>query len=342
MQRRHVHRCITAHEAELWLEHFAESLRAEGVDEGLAGEVMAVIRGPARRVVNETDSFRMVRSAVALAYKGDLGSVRSLVSQCPELIGHRGPDGATLLWAAARRGRGQLVEWLLKEGAAIDVPGSDEHATSVLISARCAALASGYGDVAAMLEDAGARLDIYDAAYLGRVELVQAMLDRDPALLHLPSPADEFYPMTVVHYAVDGDSIETARLLVDLGAEVEPYSRRLLTTAVRHGFLSMVVLLLDAGAVASQAESLGPLATDPTIARLLVANGLDVNRPPRGRETFLTFACRGDKGKRLPVVAALLALGADPLQPDGFGRTPLDAARRSRWDDAVDLLQRPS
>src|SRR5689334_1868012 len=51
MQRRHVHFALSAHEVELWLEHFAASLRAEGIDEGLAGEVMGVIVRPARRLV---------------------------------------------------------------------------------------------------------------------------------------------------------------------------------------------------------------------------------------------------------------------------------------------------
>jgi ankyrin repeat protein len=67
-----------------------------------------------------------------------------------------------------------------------------------------------------------------------------------------------------------------------------------------------VRLLLDHGAQACGAGSLGPLGTDRTTGELLVAHGFDLDVPVRGQ--------------------ALLELGADPNAPNAKGRTPLSIA----------------
>jgi ankyrin repeat protein len=138
---------------------------------------------------------------------------------------------------------------------------------------------------------------------------------------------------------VDGGRQEAVRLLVDRGAEVRPHSRRLLALASRS--VETTRILLEAGADATQAESLGPIARgDMSIARLLLERGMDIDRPIRGRETFLTHACRGDKGGSVLAVHTLLELGADPNVPNGSGRTPLEAASRGHFTEIVDLLVR--
>lgn len=77
-----------------------------------------------------------------------------------------------------------------------------------------------------------------------------------------------------------------------------------------------------------------------SVARLLLERGLDIDRPIRGRETFLTRACRGDKGGSVLAVRTLLELGADPNIPNGNGRTPLQTASRGHFTEIVDLLVR--
>jgi hypothetical protein len=114
---------------------------------------------------------------------------------------------------------------------------------------------------------------------------------------------------------------------------------RLLTSAASQGSIELVRLLLDQGAGAARAESLGPLPTDRTIAKLLVAQGFDLNVPIRDQETPLTMACRADKGEHPAVVAALLELGADPNAKNAKERTPLAVAANARFDRTVALLR---
>jgi ankyrin repeat protein len=200
------------------------------------------------------------------------------------------------------------------------------HATGVLVSA----LAVAKGDTVGLLEGAGAALDPFDLAWLGRTDELADVVD-----VGATCPDDDLVPITPLHYAVDGDHLDTVQLLLGLGATVRPHSRRLLASAARRGSLPVVEALVAAGADAREAEVLGPIDTDPGIARFLVGHGLDVNRPPRGRESFLTMACRGDKGKRIATVEALLDLGADPTIPDGFGTTAVEMAERSDFSEAL-------
>ena len=315
MQRRHGHRVITLDEAHRWLDHLETAMAEVGVAAEVAEDVLAVLRGPAERLVNPGGTGKEIRAAVAAAGKGDLVAVQAMVAEQPEMLGQAANDGMTMLWAAAARGRLEVVQWLLAEGAPRDKRGSSVHATSVMVTPYAAALAARKTSTAEELAGAGAELDVFDLAFLGRTDAVAALLDADAEAVHRPCPDDELYPVTPLHYAVDAGHLDTAQLLIGRGAVVEPYSRRLLAAAARRASLPLIELLLANGADATQAEHLGPVDLDPSIARALVAHGLDINRPPRNRESFLTMACRGDKGKRIETVEALLALGADPTSP---------------------------
>jgi truncated hemoglobin YjbI len=327
MPRRHEHKVISRNEAERWLRHLADSFDEAGV----APDVVEHLRPVALAVVNDGASSTDVRKAILAAGKGDLAAVQAAVAAEPALLHQRGQDHATLLWAAAAKGRVDLVGWLLDAGASPHARGSHEHAVGVLVSA----LAVAEGPTADLLLDAGATLDQFDLAWLGRTDDLRAVLDVDAT-----DPDDLLVPITPLHHAVDGDHLDTVQLVLDRGAAVVPHSRRLLTTAARRGSLPAVGLLLEHGADARRAEHLGPVATDPAIARLLVDHGLDLDRPPRDRETFLTMACRGDKGRKVALVQALLDLGADPTVADGFGQTPAEVAERGGFSEALPLLRR--
>jgi ankyrin repeat protein len=152
------------------------------------------------------------------------------------------------------------------------------------------------------------------------------------------SPHEDFHLVTPLHHAVDGGSVAAATLLLENGAEALTSGGRLLSSAANQGSIELVRLLLDHGAKASDAESLGPLGTDRTIGELLVTRGFDLNVPIRGQETPLTMACRADKGEHPETVKALLELGADPNAPNARGRTALSIATAARFSDTIALL----
>ena len=310
MQRRHAHRAITEAEAERWLDHFGASMTAAGIDDAAREDVIAALRPAALRLTNGGAPFKTVLEAIGLASKGRLEAVQDLVSQYPSLLRQRGRDGVTLLWEASRRGRLPLVELLAEQGADIDTPGSTAHATEVMLSPYVVATKARHEAVARYLRARGARVDVYAAAYLGDLELLAELLLADPASVERPSTEEDFYPVTPLHYAADGGQVEAMRLLIAGGARVRPYSRRLLASAARQGSLEMVALLLKNGADAHQVDDLGPIDRgDGRIARLLIEHGLDINKPVRGRETFLSRACRGDKGEHPLRVQTLIDLG---------------------------------
>jgi uncharacterized protein len=65
------------------------------------------------------------------------------------------------------------------------------------------------------------------------------------------------------------------------------------------------------------------------IARLLIANGAEMNAPQDGGQTPLHHAvARGSSH----LVAELIDEGADPFLKDGFGRSPADLARELPGD----------
>jgi ankyrin repeat protein len=233
-------------------------------------------------------------------------------------------------------GRLPVVRWLVEHGADIEIPGSAVHVTRVMVSPYCIAVRSRRWETARYLLDHGAQVDVFSAAFLGRLDVLRGYIAAGLANAH--TPHEDFHAVTPLHYAVDGGSFAAARLLLDNGADAQSFGGRLLTSAADQASIELVRLLLDHGADAVNAESLGPLGTDRAIGELLVARGFNLDVPIRAQETPLTMACRADKGEDPETVAALLDLGADPNAPNARGGTPVSLAERARFADTVALL----
>jgi ankyrin repeat protein len=337
MQRRHIHRLISATESARWLAHLGAALDEAGVAEAARAAVMDMLRGPAARLVNDGAPKNLLEQAMASAARGDLNAVAALVEDHPRLIDQRANDGVTMLWTAARRGRIALVRWLVAQGANVEIPGSAVHVTQVMVSPYCIAVRSRHAAVAQHLLDHGARVDVFSAAFLGELDRLRGHIAA--GLVNAQSPHEDLHPVTPLHHAVDGGSIAAVTLLLESGADAGTAGGRLLTSAARQGAIELVRLLLDHGADAADAVSLGPLGDDRTIGALLVASGFDLNVPIRDQETPLTMACRADKGEHPRTVAALLDLGADPNAPNTRGRTPLAIATSAGFHETVALLE---
>lgn len=276
---------------------------------------------------------------LALAVKGDIAGVQRHLKQHPNDLNRRGSHGRTFLWAATRFNRRHLVEWLLDQGAAIDATGCYNNETMVQITPYCAAAYHGHAAIAALLQSRGAQLDAFRAAFMGERGLLQAQLDAEPALLNAEDPFDPIYLVPLIAFPIVGGQFETARHLLQRGAETLQYSALLLHLAAITAQMNMVELLL-AHKVDARAVDGGIFVECKglPILQALVARGADVNRAGRNGTTPLAFAVRADKGNPVELVQWLLAQGANVNASDAKGQTALHVAAASGHASIIQLL----
>lgn len=164
------------------------------------------------------------------------------------------------------------------------------------------------------------------AAWLGNAPLVRTLAERGGDVNY-----DDGFTGHALNLAFYGGHTEVARLLIELGADLHKRSPR------GHGMPPMVWSAYnDTG--------------DDSIARALVAKGIDVNTTNDAGATALTFAERN--GADTPLVRYLRQAGAKATEPARVRRIPdravppAPAARaalvRERLQPTLDLLARGS
>lgn len=83
IQRRHLHRLISAAESARWLAHFGAALDEAGVAGHARAAVMDMLRAPAAHLVNDGAPKNVLRQAIASAGKGDVNAIAALVEEHP-------------------------------------------------------------------------------------------------------------------------------------------------------------------------------------------------------------------------------------------------------------------
>jgi ankyrin repeat protein len=157
---------------------------------------------------------------------------------------------------------------------------------------------------------AGREPDFFEACALGSLERATDLFRQDPGLLDGYS-GDGF---TALGLAIYFGNVETARMLVEAGADVNRASRNSfrvspLHSAVESGSVVLLDLLLSRGA-------------DPEVAEFLEATPLH------------SAAARGDAA----MVRKLLAAGANPQRKTKDGKTAADLARQFGHTDLATEL----
>ncbi len=206
---------------------------------------------------------------------GDTAAVDGLLASDPSLATSRDPDGLSVVLHACYR--------------------------------RHFAMAARLGEALA----AAGRLDLLDAAALGRAADVTAILDGDRGALEAWSP-DGF---SALHYAAYFGNAETARALLREGADARAPSRNPMGVLPHHSAASagrgdVVQVLLDAGAPAD-ATSHG------------------------GHTALHSAAANGD----LALVQLLLARDVIPGRPTDDGRTAADLAEAAGHETVAAVLR---
>ncbi len=166
-------------------------------------------------------------------------------------------------------------------------------------------------DIAKLLEDRGAVLDVFSAAMAGRVEQVKQSLAADPASANSFS-ADGWTPL---HLAAFFGCADCARALLDAGAKLNERSQN-----------PMQNMPLHAAAAGRHAD----------IVRLLLERGAWVNARQHGGWTALhATAQNGD----IALAELLIAAGGDVKARADNNQSPLDLALTKAQQAMVELLE---
>ena len=197
------------------------------------------------------------------------------------------------LLAAVRDGDGARVRELLAADPSL-ADARDESGVSALMLSQY----HGAHDATKAIRTARGELDAFEAATLGDVERLHALLQDDPTILDARSSDGA----TALHFAAFFAQPETARLLVDHGADVHAVSPTFgnvtpLHSAAAGGSAEIVHLLLEAGADPNARQNGGFTALhaagqngDAATARDLLDHGADLNVATEDGRTALTIA----------------------------------------------------
>ena len=202
---------------------------------------------------------------------GDDKKVRAMLADNPSLAGVRSAGGETPVVAALYRGHMAIVDTLI---------------------------------------DAGAPLDLFAAAALGRAEIVEERLGQDPAALESLS----YDGWTPLHLAAFFGHVPVLTLLLGRGANINAWS----ANGVRN-------TPLHAAVAGGRVES----------ALALIEAGAEVNAADGGGHTPLHIAAEAGY---VPIVEALLRRKADPHAVDAEDRTPLARAAARNHTAVIDLI----
>lgn len=281
-----------------------------------------------------------LKIGVAAAGRGDLETVRGVLSERPDWLLRVGAHGRTMLWEAAYRGRLPMVEMLLDRGADIHAWGCHFTPLLVDISPYCAARFKKHDAVADALQARGASADIYTFAYLGDGASVVECLRRDPNRATAErAQSDSSIRATALHYAVGAGHLDIVASLLERGADPRPYAHWLVRFCIWRDRADILKVLLDAGLDPATAEPPRSGLTNPDIIALLARHGVscDPNRAEGGWPPIV-FQSRGDRGGSVARIRDLIARGADVNARNHKGQTALHCAAKAGFVAIVSLL----
>lgn len=211
------------------------------------------------------------------------------------------------LFLAIRANDGQAVRELIRQDRALLEAVSPMGVSPVLFAAYYH-----HPQMARVLVEEGAPLNVFEAAAVGEAGRVGALLDADAALLNAVSP-DGFSPLGLAAFF---GRTEVARLALERGADVNAVSANAMQVRPLHS------------AVAGNHE---------TLARELVAAGADVNAEQQDGFTPLMGAAQNGNAA---LVSFLLSCGAQADAKADDGRTAESVAAEEGHVDVLAALTR--
>lgn len=303
-----------------------ETVRKDGtgaIPERLLENLLGLIEGYEEMMADYANEDPVFHAANA----GDWAAVERALDEGFDLES-TAIDGWTLLMLAARQGLADVVAGLLDRGARIDRVNEDQNG----FDAMMLACVEGHADVARLLLDHGADIHrpyttpssggpignhslLTISANRGRIEVCRLLIERGANIEVVSDPG--YTPL--MWALVNGASEDAAHLLLDAGADPEPYAQPRM-----------------AGVDPTTPLILAATNGMTSVALRLIAAGVDVNAQDGSGCTALKNAARGGHDE---IVDALIAAGADLDLADDEGWTPLIAASsRAAWSTMQRLI----
>jgi ankyrin repeat protein len=254
------------------------------------------------------------------AYTGNLAEVEKLLAKNPDIY-FKTYLNQTLLHAAAVGGNPKILKLLLQKG--VDVKAIDKQGKTPLHAA--AAGKSGSGEAIDLLLANGADIEAVDgteykrtplhlAAESANAEAMKALIDRGADVRDR-----EILFATINRFQSQPAKKEMIELLLRKGAKIPS---GLLYSAVSHGDINVVKLLIDRGADVNELDDydkttllmrivqpntgISP-SLKPALVKLFLSKGADVNARNKNGETALSIA---DKSSTPEIIELLKQHGA--------------------------------
>ena len=173
---------------------------------------------------------------------------------------------------------------------------------------------------------------IFAAARKDRADVVAFLLD-----LGTPIEVQDAKEQRPLHVAAANDAVQVARLLIDRGAEIDPYelnySNTPLDFAIYHDYPRMIELLRR------HSRNVWNLTSIGDVDRLREVLSAEPGRAKTSWGTTPLFWLPEDKDKALQIVKLFLAHGADPnFRSKKDGWTAADVARKRGMHQVAALL----
>ena len=185
---------------------------------------------------------------------GNLAKVKSLLANNPDLIDARDEDNLTpLLWAAFK-GHKEIVEFLIVNGAQVNVKSREAGVTPLHAPAY-----TGREDIAGLLIENGANVNaknkdgetpLFMAASRGNKKMVELLLQKG-AELNTKSVFSMIEGYTPLHIAIKNGHKEIAEKLIEKGADInirDKFGRAPLHSVAVRGYKEIAELLINKGA----------------------------------------------------------------------------------------------
>ena len=252
------------------------------------------------------------------AYTGNLAEVEKLLAKNPDIY-FKTYLNQTLLHAAAVGGNPKILQLFLQKGVdvkAIDKEGKTPlHAAAGGKSGRAIDLLLANGaDIEAVDKTEYKRTPLHLAAESGNAEAMKILIDRGANLKN-----DQTLFAVIGRFKPGKVKQEIVELLLKKGAAIAP---GLLYSAVSHGDINVVKLLIDRGADVNEFDDydnttllmrivqpntgISP-SFKPALVKLFLSKGADVNARNKNGETALSIA---DKSSTPEIIELLKQHGA--------------------------------